>query len=112
MNQNGRSGMRKSDSLLRQSRKKSFAPGWASSGDHENRKGKQMKRLSRMVVPLVLASFVTSVSAQEVSIPDPGLNAAIRDALQKPTGPLTVVDLLSLTNLDASDREVSSLEGL
>jgi formylglycine-generating enzyme required for sulfatase activity len=53
-----------------------------------------------------------STSAQEVSIPDPGLNAAIRDALQKPIGPLTQQDLLSLTNLDAGRRNVRSIVGL
>ena len=38
----------------------------------------------------------TSVAAlgQEVSIPDSGLDAAIRDALRKPTGPLTQQDML------------------
>jgi internalin A len=50
--------------------------------------------------------------AQTVSIPDPGLNAAVRSALQKPTDPLTAQDLLSLTNLDASRRNVRSLDGL
>ena len=47
-----------------------------------------------------------------MSIPDPGLNAAIRETLSKPAGPLTVQDLLTLTNLNASRRGVSSLEGL
>src|SRR5215470_6759101 len=53
-----------------------------------------------------------SVSAVEVSVPDPGLNAAIRGALQKPTGPLTDQDLLSLTNLDASQRNIRNIDGL
>jgi formylglycine-generating enzyme required for sulfatase activity len=51
-------------------------------------------------------------SAQEVSIPDPGLNAAIREALQKPSGPLTQQDMLSLTFLSACCRDVRSVEGL
>ena len=50
--------------------------------------------------------------AVEVSIPDPGLNAAIRQALQKPAGTLTDRDLLSLTNLDARSRNIRSLQGL
>ena len=50
--------------------------------------------------------------AQEVNIPDPGLNAAIRDALQKPIGPLTETGLLSLTALNASGRCINSVEGL
>jgi hypothetical protein len=45
-------------------------------------------------------------------VPDPGLNAAIRTVLQKPVGPLTEQDLLSLTNLDASNRRVRSLQDL
>jgi len=61
---------------------------------------------------LVLTNFVDPTLAQEVTIPDPGLNAAIRAALQKPSGPLTQQDLLSLTNLDASGRDISSVEGL
>jgi formylglycine-generating enzyme required for sulfatase activity len=50
--------------------------------------------------------------APEVSVPDPGLNAAIRQILQKPAGALTEQDMLSLTNLDASRRNVSSIAGL
>jgi len=61
---------------------------------------------------LVLTSLTTSLLAQEVSIPVPGLNAAIREALQKPAGPLTQQDLLTLTNLDASTRNISNPQGL
>ncbi len=61
---------------------------------------------------LVLVSCMTTTMAQEVSIPDPGLNAAIREALQIPSGPLTQQDMLNLTDLDASRRNVSSLVGL
>ncbi|PYV34767.1 MAG: hypothetical protein DMG09_20710, partial [Acidobacteria bacterium] len=50
---------------------------------------------------LILANLAASTVAQEVSIPDPGLNATIREVLQKPIGPLTEQDLLSLTNLNA-----------
>ena len=67
------------------------------------------------VCPLVLTMLAIarlSVSAEEVSVPDPGLNAAIRQALQKPDGPLTDQDLLSLTNLDASRRKVGNIDGL
>jgi hypothetical protein len=67
---------------------------------------------SVVLIVLVLISFVASSLAQAVSIPDIGLNAAIREALQKPGGPLTQQDLLTLTNLDASSRDVSSVAGL
>src|SRR5262245_57752604 len=58
------------------------------------------------------SQFVVSALEQEVSVPDPGLNAAIREALQKPGGPLTGEDMLRLTNLNACCRNVSSVEGL
>lgn len=45
-----------------------------------------------LIVP-VLTGFVASTLAQSVSIPDPGLNAAIREALQKPNGPFTTLVL-------------------
>ncbi|MDD5141584.1 MAG: hypothetical protein PHY43_15145 [Verrucomicrobiales bacterium] len=61
---------------------------------------------------LVLAGFINTVMAQEVFIPDPDLNAAIREALQKPAGPITQQDMLALTDLNACCRNVTSLEGL
>jgi formylglycine-generating enzyme required for sulfatase activity len=60
----------------------------------------------------VLASFATPTWADEVSIPDPGLNAAIREELNKPIGPLTDQDLLSLTNLSAGERNIQRTDGL
>ena len=71
-----------------------------------------MKTLSQILRLLVLTSLMATAQAQEISIPDPVLNAAIRDALQKPAGPLTAQDLLSLTNLYASGIGVRNLEGL
>ena len=76
-----------------------------------------MKTIIPLGRPLVLAllasaSFVATTLAQEVSIPDPGLNAAIRAALQRPFGPLTEQDLLNLTNLNARSRNVRSIVGL
>src|SRR5438128_1809258 len=71
-----------------------------------------MKTLSQILRLLVLTSLMATAQTQEISIPDSGLNAAIRDALQKPAGPLTAQDLLGLTNLYASGIGVRSLEGL
>jgi hypothetical protein len=48
----------------------------------------------------------------ECAHPDRGLDSAIRTTLAKPTGPLTVQDLLSVTNLNASQRSISNLAGL
>jgi hypothetical protein len=61
---------------------------------------------------LALTIVAQNIRAQEVFIPDAGLSAAIRDALQKPNGPLTGQDLLSLKSLDACCRSISSTEGL
>ena len=61
---------------------------------------------------LVLVGVQSSALAQEVTIPDPGLNTAIQVALQKPFGPLTQQDMLSLTNLNANRRNVKSIVGL
>jgi formylglycine-generating enzyme required for sulfatase activity len=65
-----------------------------------------------VLILLVVTNLVAPTLAQEVSIPDPGLNAAIREALQKPSGPLTEQDLLSLTDLSAESRNISNLQGL
>src|SRR5215471_12707458 len=65
-----------------------------------------------ILTTVILAKSATLVVAQEVSIPDPGLNAAIRDALQKPSGPITEQDLLNLDVLHAGRRDIQSIEGL
>jgi Leucine Rich Repeat len=61
---------------------------------------------------LIWVGFFISARAQQVNIPDPGLNAAVRVALQKPTGPLTEADLLSLTNLLAGGWGITNVSGL
>src|SRR6266480_2025570 len=70
-------------------------------------------KLVVLIIQLLLAiAFTSSGTAQEVIIPDPGLDAAIREALQKPAGTLTVPDLLSVTNLNACCRSITNLAGL
>src|SRR5580765_8464978 len=89
----------------------------ATFHDHFSQVAKNRKAVMPLIRSLVLtllaftSSFASSL-AQEVNTPDPGLNAAVRAALQKPSGPLTQHDLLSLTNLDASNRDINSVEGL
>lgn len=76
---------------------------------------------------LLLAAFLLAglslaavhTAAQVVNIPDPGLNAAIRQSLHTPTGDITVADMESLIVLDASRAVrgqsapmIESLEGL
>lgn len=76
-----------------------------------------MKIISLIIRPLVLTAltltnFAASTLAQEVSIPDPNLNAVVREALGKPNGPLTQSDMLSLTNLGAIFRSITNVQGL
>jgi len=73
---------------------------------------KNLRVFFRVFFALALTSLLTTASAQEVIIPDPGLNAAVRAALNKPAGPLTPQDMLGLTFLNAHDRNISNLSGL
>ncbi len=60
-------------------------------------------------------SIPSSVLAQTVEIvtfPDPNLETAVREALNKPTGDITSEDMASLTLLDASNRDIVNLTGL
>jgi formylglycine-generating enzyme required for sulfatase activity len=72
----------------------------------------RMGTVSYIIATLILVGSMSSTVAEEISIPDAGLNAAIRQALNKPVGPLTAQDMLGLTNLDARSRSISSVEGL
>jgi formylglycine-generating enzyme required for sulfatase activity len=69
-------------------------------------------RRSLFLIFISLVSFAISSPGQEVLIPDPNFNAVIREALQKPTGPLTQIDMLSLTNLGAVFRGITNVQGL
>jgi len=55
---------------------------------------------------------VTVMFASNVSMPDPGLEAAIRSALGKFEGDLTSVDLLALSDLFIDDPNITNLFGL
>jgi formylglycine-generating enzyme required for sulfatase activity len=65
-----------------------------------------------LLLTLIMQGSTAPARAQEIAIPDPGLNAAVREILQKPSGPLTEQDLLSLTYLDAHHRNISTVDGL
>src|SRR6185369_4308022 len=73
---------------------------------------KTRRALLQAIATMALTCCIASTLAQEVIIPDPGLNAAIREALAKPAGPLTAQDMLSLTNLIAGGRQISNVTGL
>ena len=51
-------------------------------------------------------------SAVVVNFPDPGLEAAIRDAVGKPTGDIHDTNLIGLTSLNANNRDIANLEGI
>ena len=48
----------------------------------------------------------------EVTFADPNLEAAVRDAIAIPTGPIYSSDLSELTYLDASEKNITDLTGL
>ena len=55
---------------------------------------------------------VTATFEEIVVFPDPNLEAAIREAIGKPTGDIYQSDLEGLTSLDASSRNIADLTGL
>jgi len=66
----------------------------------------------KILLALASAGLITSLQAQEVSIPDTNLNAVVRATLQIPTGPLTQTDMLGLLNLSAGGKQITNLAGL
>src|SRR5262245_15360956 len=78
-------------------------------------------RCAGLIAGLLFCASILNAQAQTdvVSIPDPELQIVIRQALNKPTGDITVADMESLTSLDASVQTrgderpaIASLEGL
>ena len=53
-----------------------------------------------------------SVQPEIVSFADANLERAVRQALNRPRGPLTTAELASLTHLEANDLNIESLAGL
>jgi len=66
----------------------------------------------RLTWMLLACSCAGSLFAQEVFIPDPAMKAAIRESLQKPAGPLTEQDLLTLIRLNACCRGITNVDGI
>jgi formylglycine-generating enzyme required for sulfatase activity len=71
-----------------------------------------MKIHSSILAALMLFGLAASPQAQQVTIPDPNLNTVVREALGKPTGPLTQADMLGLTGLSAIFRNITNVQGL
>jgi len=65
-----------------------------------------------LVLGGLVAMISIAVSAACVNFPDPGLEAAIRDAIAKPTGDIRDTDLIGLTYLSASFWGIVNLEGI
>ncbi len=53
-----------------------------------------------------------STQSATVEFADANLERCVREALNRPAGPLTPADLAALTELDASDKNIESLAGL
>ena len=54
----------------------------------------------------------TTTPGEVVTFSDPNLEAAIREAINKPTGDIYQADLEGLTTLDASEKSIADLTGL
>ncbi len=63
---------------------------------------------------LLLIGFlvVTTWIDPPVNFPDPGLEAAVREALERPSGPIYYADVRRKAKLDASGRGIASLAGI
>jgi parallel beta-helix repeat protein len=59
-----------------------------------------------------LWDFTTTSADQVVTFPDPNLEAAIREAIGKPTGDIYQSDLATLTILSAEGKGITNLSGL
>lgn len=76
------------------------------------RQTNMMRIITNLFLVTAIAFSTAYLCAQEILIPDPALNAVIREALQKPVGSLTEQDMLGLTVLNAPNRNISSTVGL
>ena len=74
------------------------------------------KKLILAIILISLLAFllpVSIVSADEVvTFPDPNLEAAIREAIGKPSGDIYQSDLVGLTSFTAESRSITNLAGL
>jgi Leucine-rich repeat (LRR) protein len=54
----------------------------------------------------------TDTNSDPVTFVDSNLEAAVRETIEKPEGQLTKGDVMNITRLIASEREISSLDGI
>ncbi|MFC1718547.1 leucine-rich repeat domain-containing protein [Candidatus Poribacteria bacterium] len=74
----------------------------------------RLHSIGSLLTILVLLWFICihSTNAVDVIIPDPNLEAALRDALNKPEGPITDTDLATLTTFVAEHKGIAVLTGM
>jgi Leucine-rich repeat (LRR) protein len=75
---------------------------------------KKLMGIVAACITVVAVVLVISLSGRGavVTFPDPNLETAIREALNKPSGALRVSELAGLANLTASDSGIEDLSGL
>lgn len=73
------------------------------------------KLLAVFILPAIIFFFLfpsTSAAQEVIHFPDLALEAAVREALNRPTGLITSRDMALLRNLEAGRREIAHLSGL
>jgi internalin A len=71
-----------------------------------------VRRFTLGVFAFIFAVGAISARAQTVSFADTNLEAAVREALSIPSGPISSAEMKGLTNLTANGRSITSLAGL
>ena len=62
--------------------------------------------------PLSNVASAATLPEAEISIPDSSLQAAVRELIAKPTGPIRTSDIISITEIRAEEKGIVSLVGL
>jgi len=65
-----------------------------------------------VIIGMVVATGLIAGAAGVIHFPDPGLEAAVREALNKPAGEITDQELLGITTLDARYHKIANIEGI
>ncbi|HOS67503.1 MAG TPA: hypothetical protein PLI54_06160, partial [Methanoculleus sp.] len=79
---------------------------------HEEKRAPFGRILLCSLIACMLLLAIPVGAAEAVSFPDTDLEAAVRDALDKPRGDITTDDMAGLGALDAEDKGISDLSGL
>lgn len=79
---------------------------------HKNYNKFNLLSLLTILVGVILLVFLFDDSESEIKFADPGLEAAVRETIGKEEGTLIQKDIDTLQVLDASNRNIESLEGI